>query len=434
VLRSIFGAAPDNAVTGLEFALRSEASRGGAMAAVHDLVAREAAERRVRGAVFQPVARLCAHPSGKAIRFPPAVVALLWSAVRMAEPELSETAEILSAAKKEDPSAAETYDRLCQAAAAGLRLEAPEFLVAIDCLNRDQPGGAGLFAHFLDLAPLARITLARLPEWVARMTDERAAAARLAYKDACALSDDAGPRFFEVLYANLSEPWLILRVLSAVMDHPGDSYVAVSELARFGVYVLDDIDARLEGIAKFDPTQGLAAGAAAADQVHVAAMEVAEFESALELSKEGPWGRRLGLQKKRLAVSAESRLAQVEKVLDAALPLQVVRFGKGVRGQPRLTADPDADAIRKAEGMLAFVQHSRNGANQAGYGAARAKVLEQIEGRIDQYVEDLLEMLRAEEVENPERVRAFLEITAQMIDIIRDSKAGQIVRRRAAAA
>jgi hypothetical protein len=434
VLRSIFGAAPDGAVCSLEQALRGEATRGGPMAGVYELVAHEAAERKVRSAVFAPLIRLCAHAPGSAIRFPSAVIPLLWSAVRMAEPGLAQSAMVFSAQKTESPQAVECYNQLCMAAAAGLRLEADEFVVAVDCLNRRQPGGAGQFASFLDLVPLARGTLARLPEWVGRMTEERAAAARVAYKDAVELADDAGPRFFELLHANLTEPWLILRLLSAVMDRPTDSYVAVSELARFGGYILEDIDRRLESFSKFDASGGRPAGVAAADLLHAAALEIAEFETALELSREGPWGRRVMVQKQRLAQLAETRLAHVEKALDSALPQQAVRFGKGLRGQPRLTTDPDPTAIGKAAGMLAFAEHSRAAANQAGYGATRTRTLEKAEARIGQYVEDLLEYLRTEPVEHPERARAFLEAAATLAEIAQGEKAGQIVRRRAAAA
>ena len=306
--------------------------------------------------------------------------------------------------------------------------------MAIDCLNREQPDGAALFAAYLELTPLARSTLARLPEWIGRMTEERAAAARVAYKDAVALADDAGPRYFEILYANQPEPWTILRVLSAIMDRPNDSYVAASELSRFGVYILDDIDRRIDALVKFDPNLGRQAAVEAADQAHVTSLEISEFEASLEISREGPWGRRLVIQKQKLAQAAESKLAQVERVLDAALPLLAVRVGKGVRGLPRLTTDPDPAIIRKAEAVLAFLEHSRAAANQAGYGSVRAKILEKTEQRLAQYVEDLLEYLRGEQVEAAARAHAYLEIAAELTEITQGAKASQIVRRRAAAA
>ncbi len=229
------------------------------------------------------------------------------------------------------------------------------------------------------------------------MSDERAAAARLTYRDAVAMSDDAGPRLVELLLAHLPEPWLILRILAAMVIGPNDRYLASSELARFGGYILDDMDRRLAAFRGFNPDEGRAAGLAAADHLHVAAQAIAEFESTLELSRDGPWGARVSQAKQALAELAEARLGQIEKVVDQALPLQLVRFGAGLRGEPKLATDPDPRLVRRAEGLMGFFDRSRTSAASSGFGAARAKVGEALEARLDQYVEDLLEALHAGE-------------------------------------
>jgi hypothetical protein len=83
---------------------------------------------------------------------------------------------------------------------------------------------------------------------------------------------------------------------------------------------------------------------------------------------------------------------------------------------------------------MAFFDYSRQFASQSGYGAARTKAAEKVEARLDQYIEDLLEMLRSQQVEALERVRQYLDISAGVMVAVRGEKAGQIVRRRAAAA
>jgi len=407
---------------------------GGSMAAVYNLVAKEAFERRAKQAAFEPLIALCAPKGG----FPSQTVKSLWTALRAAF--ASDVEAAVGFASKKNPSdanlaaAAEINDRLCLAAAKGLRDESPAFASAISLLNTSQPDGAAAFANYLDLTPLARAAMIKLPEWVGRMTDDRAAAVRVAYKDAVNLADDAGPRFIEILVANLSEPWLIMRILSAVMDHPAERYMAVSELAMFAEQLLNDIDRKLAQFRAFDPAGGRAAGVAAGEAIHVAAMQIVEFESSIELNREGPWGKRIGQQKQTLAQLAEVRLGQIDKALDAAMPLNVVKFGKGVRGHPKLTDDPNPLALARAEGLMAFFDFTRHFASQSGYGAARAKAAEKIEARLDQYVEDLLEMLHGQQVEALERVRGYLEISASMMEATRGEKAGQIIRRRAAVA
>jgi len=436
-LKTLFAVANDQVVRSIEAALAEDAGRGGAIAAVHGMAAREAAERKLRALVLGPVIPLCRPSSWSAVSFPAKTPALLWAALRESEPErVAAAAAVAEAPPPKDPDEppSSILDELCHAAAQGLRSEAPAFQAANTLLNGALKDGGALFASYLDLSPIARSAIARLPEWVIRMTDERAAAARLAYKDAVALSDDAGPQLFEILFAQLPEPWQILRVMSAIMDHPGDRYVAASELSRFGEYLLADIDKRLAAFKAFDAGLGAEAGAAAADSLALAAQQIAEFETAMELSRDGPWGARIAQHRQLLAGLAEARLEQIEKAIDQALPLRMVRLGKGLKGLPNLRADPDPAALRRAEGLMAFFDRSRSSAGQSGYGSARAKVGEMLGDRLDHYVEDLLEMLRADDVDSVERIHAYLEVAAVFTGQARDEKAAQIVRRRAAAA
>ena len=434
LLRGLFKVVPDTVVTRLEIMLANEAEKGGAMSGVQRLIASEAAQRRVRSAVFGPIAPLCGASGSAGVRFPRRLIPQLWEALRATQSGLVVAAEgAWSRGEDDQITPADIYNRLCAAAGEGLTSTLPEFEAARETLRQAGPDAVHEFGQFLALVPLARQAVTRLPEWIGRLNEERSAAARIAYKDAVALADDAGPRFFDMLLANLAQPWMILRVLSAVMDRPVDSFVAASELSRFGEFVLSDIDQRLELFRKFDPDHGHDAGVDASELLHVAALEIAEFETSIDLKKEGPWGKRVIRQRQVLAEMAEQRYRQVDKALDQALPLQMVRFGRGLRGQPKLLADPDPRLVRRAEGLLGFFDHTRAYAAQFGFGASRAKLAEAIQARLEQYVEDLLELLRADELSDMERVRAYLAIAADFVGAASGEQAAQIVRRRAAA-
>ena len=56
---------------------------------------------------------------------------------------------------------------------------------------------AAELADYLDLSVIVRNALPRLSEWVSRMNGERAASARLAYRDACRISEDGAGWQFE---------------------------------------------------------------------------------------------------------------------------------------------------------------------------------------------------------------------------------------------
>jgi len=434
LLDDLFKVVPDPTVTRLEIALANEAENGGAMAEVHALIAREAAERRSRSAVFGPIAALCGVGGSSAVRFPRQVIAQLWTGLRATQPELVSTAQGAWARNEQDQlTPADIYNSLCALASEGLKGADPAFATARETLEQAGPDIPQEFIRFLALVPLGRQATARLPDWIGRLNEEKAASARLAYKDAVALADDAGPRLFDMLLANLSQPWMILRVMSAVMDRPKDTFVAVSELARFGEFVLSDIDDRLKQFARFEPEHGRDAGIDASELLHVVALEIAEIENSIDLKKDGPWGMRVIKQRQTLAHLADTRYGQIEKALDKALPLQMVRFGKGLRGTPKLIADPEPLAVHRVEGLLGFFYHSRTYASQFGFGASRAKVAEAMQARLDHYVEDLLDLLRADEFSDMERVRAYLEIAADFIGAAIGEQAAQIVRRRAAA-
>ena len=434
ILRSIFNAAPDSAVINLETALSGEVARGGAMAQVHGLIAQEAASRRTRTQVFMPVIPLCKPGQGPSPRFPVQVPALLWAAVRATDPQAARAAEGLGACDNDEDRtlAADVCNSLCRTAAAGLRAGDGCFTAAATLL--DKAGGhVEPFAKLLDLAPLARRAITLMPDWMGRLTEERAVAIHLAYNDADELAEGGGPRLLDILCAHMPEPWRILHLISAVMNRPSDRFAAASEIARFGEFLMGEIDQRLADFRAYDPTGGKASGVVAAARLHLASQTIAEFETSLEISREGPWGARLNKQKQSIAQLAETRLSQIDKALDGALPLQMVKFGSGLRGFPKLNEDPQPAMLRKAESLLTFFVQSRSSASQAGYASARAKTGERLDGRIDQYVEDLLELLRGEAVQDVPRIKLYLSAAADLIATARGEQAAAIIRRRAAA-
>jgi hypothetical protein len=435
VIATLFAAAPDAAVRRLEQALAAEADQGGPLAEVHALIAKESKERRLRAAVLGPLLPLCRPSDLGDTRFPAATIPTLWSALRARHPALIETA-VTACFDYEDGQYApdDIYNTLCAHAAEALRAGDPAFAAVSEVLKRAGSGATAAFIDYLDMVPLARQAIARLPEWLGRMSEERAAAARLIYRDASELSEDAGPRLVEILLAHLPEPWLILRILAAVVIKANERYLAGSELERFGDYILDDIERRLDAFRAFDPNEGRAAGVTAADHLRVAAQEVNEFENALELSRDGPWGARVARARQTLAELAEARLAQIEKAIDQALPLQMIRLGKSFKPVPKLATDPDPRLVRRAEGLMGFFDQSRTSATSSGFGASRAKLGAQMEARLDQYIEDLLDTMRTDEAADIDRIHAYLEAAAGFIGDIRGEKAAQIVRRRAAAA
>ena len=434
LVKGLIEQAPDLAIQNLLMALQADRRHDEGLAAVQRMIETEASDRRARNLVFAPIAPLCASAGPfSGLSFPPRALTLIWKALKQEQPDDVAEAKEMAMRWGAPDCTPEPFDALCAAAAAGLRAAQGTFGAA--AAAADQGGGRGALAACLDIAAVTRRALDQMPDWLGRMTSEKAAKLRLTYRDAVTIADDAGPRFFEMLAAHLAEPWLILRVISGVMDRPGEAYVSGSELASFGERVLADIERRLGEVTAFKSTSGRQAAHAAAEAVHLATIEIAELEQSFALTPEGAWGRRLARHKQTLASTIEEHLKHTDDAVAHALPLHTVRIGPHTqRSVPRLSHDPDPAQVETAMTLLTFMSEVRSSAAAGGFASARAKALEVLEHRLDKYVEEVLAEIREEDGVDPDRARAFLEIAAQFCGLARDEKSAQIVRRRAAVA
>lgn len=435
VVRALLETAPDSAVRDLDMALRADTSA--ALAEVRAMVRAELRDRAVRDVVLAPVAPLCA-PRADGFRqalFPAASLSRLWRALKTLEPTAVTVVVSSLTLTPEDDSVPPACDDLCRAAAAAIRDGRPDMQGLVRYLEDFQPGAAAQLAGYLELAPLARAAIKRLPLWLRHMTGEHTAAVRLLFKDADAIAADASPRLLEVLLGQTAEPWRLLRIVSAATHHACDHYLSASELAEFCERVLADIERRVNMVRQFDIDGGPEAGQAAAAALAVALSEIHEFEESVDLNRTGPWGQRIGHMKQSLSGLTEGLLKKAPKIVGDALPLQPVRVGGiSLRMEPQLDHAPDPRLVRRAMASLAFFDRCRVTAAEGGFAATRGRAGEEIAHRLDSYIEDILALTHGGELSAPDHARAFLEVAADLTALAQDEKAAQIVRRRAAAA
>lgn len=430
IIRTLVETAPDAALRSLELAL-SSAGATGSLAAVRGLVEDETANRFVRNNILAPIVPLCQPRGQGCVAFPSPVLGRLWKALKVIVPARVEEATAKCNPWDLEQGTPEVFDELCKTAAAGLR--DPENAAFDSVRSLCDPEHLALC---LQLSAIARSCLPKLAEWVSRMSDERAFAAKLAYRDACRISEDAGPLLLDMLSAHLPDDWRILRVISAVMDRPTDRYLASSEAKEFGERVLADIDASILRIENFNFAEGEKAGREAAQGAHRAQLQITEFQQSIEVAKDGPWGKRLARHKQQMAKVCEQRMDQADKQLEAALPTRPLTMmaKKGSKGAAKLTEEPDEAMIRRAQSALAFIAELRSCADKAGYGSSRNKILEKLNSRLDPYIEDVLHVARTGDGGDSGLAVKYLDVAAGFIAYTRDDKTAEIVRRRAAAA
>ncbi|MBS0362478.1 MAG: hypothetical protein JSR98_13960 [Proteobacteria bacterium] len=445
IVRTLVQSAPDKIVGGLRSALR-EATGDTVLSSVRQLVEAEAIDRTLRNTIFAPIAPLCIGDgkSAPGAIFPAQALALVWRGVKaiaaaqvdaaMRAQAAATAAEVTGHSQRPvDPSAA--YNAVVATAAqAFAERESSEFRLAAELCDAARPAGADLFAAGLEISAIVRRAMPRLHDWTTHTGGEVGAAARVAYKDAVAIAPDAGPLFFEMLAGRLDPPWLVLRIISAIMDKPNERYLGDSELSGFAERVLDAIDVSLKAIVQMDLDGGPAAAQAAARSTELIAQQVFELETSIELSRDHGWGKRLHEQKVSLANLVEIKLKDAEKLVAAALPMETTGFARKRRTAPKLDDPPDVRAVGRATTVLHFVREVRPCANYGGFSAAHAKALEHLGAAIDGYVEEVLDHARTGDVPNPVLARDHLWVAADLIGLVRDDKATDLVRRRAASA
>lgn len=433
IVRTLVQAAPDKVVGSLQQAL-AETSLTSALGGVRRLVEAEVFERTLRNTVLQPILPMCvgAGDDARALTFPGRTLPLLWCGLRQTQAESIEQVRAALTSDAPWPAAQAACDRLTAAAAAGLRERSQaDFETVAQLCDRGRARGGELLAACLDISPVVRAAAQRLPEWIAHPGGETSAGARLAYKDAVAIAEDAGQPFFQMLAAQLAQPWMVLRLISAVMDRPNERYLADSELANFAENLMGDIDRALDGIAGFSPDEGADAGRAAAKVADLVVHQVLELESCVDLQRDHGWGLRVVKQRARLASVVEGRLREADKATSEALPMHTPRQARARRPLPRLSSPPDPRLVRRAFTLLSFCEELRTTANYGGFSATRNKLIEKLGEHLDHYVEDVLDLLRTEEAESREAAAAFLETAAEFIILVRGDKAAELIRRRA---
>lgn len=417
MVAGIFAAAPSEALQRLELVLTRAKLADPDFEPVHQLAAAEVGRRRVVFEVFEPLMPLTVGAAPlKIARLTQGRLNAAWRAVAAADAELAGRVEAaVKTYRRHGPPP--VLDEACALAAE---------------LTGDQDPA---LYRLLRLTPALRRVQEKLDVWTRNVTGESIAGIRLAFKDALAVDEDAGPVFWEAIFAMLDQPWQVIRLISAAIDRPSDRYLAASELGPMGERLLDDIDRRILSLKNFDPNTGEAGGAEAAASVVVAVQEITEFEEWLALNRGGPWGQRIGEQKMALALTMEARLRETEPAVAQALPIQPARgSGRTVRPAPKLVADPQPLVVNRADALLTLAEEARSAASAGGFAALRAATWESLEKRLDHYSEDLLEILHRGEGDEPERMRAYLEIAARFTALVKGPEMAQIIRRRAAAA
>lgn len=420
--------APDRLLKGIEVTFRPVP--GEAAAFVRSTARNARADRTARAMVFAPLLAMCdfREDGVRAETFPRAALAATWTAVAARRPD--DVEQIRTFIRDGEPGRATPamLDTLCLTAALEVRNSDPSALALPD------EASALSLSAYLELAPRARSAMDLVDSWTGGQLDaERLKQVRLAFKDAGYIRTDGVPRLMEILFAQLNEGGLILRLLTAVAHRGSAAFAADSEVADFGMRLVDYVEAQAANLGPLARTGEPEDAGLAASGIARSAAILLQFDLAFD--KGNPWAERLVQARKRMGSQLEGFSRGVDAKVAKALPMASQTLaGRMSRKVPDLQADPASPAARRALAALIILEGARTFAPLAGCEAARSKAIRLSGERTDRYAEGVLEQLPDLPPENRPNALALLELAASFLDLTQGPEVGGLVRRRMATA
>ena len=435
LLRGLVKTLPQSSLRSLELALG--VTKDEALIEVRDLISIELEFRHAKDAVFAPFLPLFETRTDglNAVEFPQWLIDNLWRALESRETELYQQARFAMRGLRADDPTPVVFFRLVTAGAQILR-ETPDQVLPKKPARGDAEEVAE-FANYLDLHRISRNALSKLPEFMGRIDAEKAAALRLMFKDACAISEEGGYRFMEIIFSNLEDGAQIIKFIATVSDRPNDRFLSESELADFGERILERIEEGLADLRAFMGGKGRGKSdedlCGAGDRVAKSLGQLQSFAHYIELSRDGPWGKRVADAHKQIAELVEQHLKGAEKIVDEVLPMKTERlYGRIKKDVPRVEKLPKPEAILRAMSVAAFVRDVRNTANAGGFASLHAKTALALEGMLDAYFEALLEVANGEDPFDSDQVMTFFEMVTDLMEALCGEEKAVVGRRRIA--
>jgi hypothetical protein len=433
LLKGLVKTLPQSALRSLELALGM--TDDAAMTEVRELISTELEFRLTRDVIFAPYLPLFKPRTDGLMgtEFEMWLITNIWRELEIAEPELyAQSRYAQRGLRPEDPHPV-VFIRLVHAAADICRDQPERILRAKP--SQDDLAEVREFGHYLELYRVVITTLQKLPEYLGRIDAEKAAALRLLFKDACDINPESGYRFMEVLFGNLEDGAQIIKLVATVSDRPNDRFLGNSELADFGERIVDLIETRMSELRGFIGAKGKGGSdlALAGERVAQALAQIQSFGHYVELSREGPWGKRITAAQQSMAGMVETQLKFSEKTAMEALPTQIIKIGGRIKKEvPDYTTAPRPEICQQAMNVLAFVRQVKNAALAGGFASQHAKVLQSIEGHMDAYFTELLSLANGDEPFDADALAATFERVTDMMAALCGEEKAAVARRRVA--
>jgi len=422
-LTQLIARCPDDVLATLETAVSG--MNGTRAEAVRLMLSDEIRDRFRRDQVFGPLAPLFEARSDdmEGLVFPPHLLGKLWTAAKRNEPEL------LSQLDRDDDLSRMIADRLCFTAAGAVR----DYGQTI--WPQGTPAQREMLAHILDVAGIARATVARLHDWQGRVTADAAADMKLAFRQAAAIGEDGAQCLMEIYFAHMREGLQVLRLAShaSAMGHPPTA-LADGPFSDFVDRVIDSLVRKADALVAFSLDEGPQGVLDFRERLQWISTALSEIDMVVSPRPDSVCARTLRHQKLRISQSLGERFKAADKLVDSLLPQEKTALvGRMTRVAPRLVAPMDDAEVEKARLLMGIIFISRGPAAVLGCESERRQTVEGITGRIANWAAEALDRLnRGEATDNGQMARRRLQVLVDLLQLAGAKDAARTVRRRLA--
>lgn len=428
-LAALIGRCPETVLKAVSAAVA--ALPGGRAAELRLMLAEEMRDRVRRAFVLAPVARMFQprRDGIASVTFPAPVLPRLWRAAIEREPDL------LPRLDKDGPDAVAVANRYCLAAAAAVR-DRPALIWPEDLSPDTRARGLTDLAGSLDISHLARRGLPSIEIWLKRPDGDQLAELRLLVKDCSEIHEDGATRLLEMLFAQLDDAVLVLRIITRTSGVAGrKGFLSASELADFVDRLLTGVDERAARLAAWRPDATVGGVDAVISDLDWCASVLAELDVTLTLDPESEWGRKVRDNRVKVSGWLSGLLRTADKAVDKALPLtRVQTSGRMSRMAPMLNAEARGQAADAAFALLRLVGATRGAAATFGSEAARKALVDALTDRLSDYADQVLGMINDGEAADEAHALKLISVAARYLELIDARDAARTVRRRAAVA
>lgn len=433
-LAQLLGNVPDGTLN--QLALLAAGMGGSRARGLEEMLDAERLDRVRRARAFAPLLPLFrARPDGVAsMVFPAGVMSRVWGIARRGE------AEFLSILDDDDERNIGRVHlvcgRICVAAAAAVRDQADTVWPAAWSEPDVREKGLTDLACSFDLGLLAHRALPSLKAWVGRPTADQLADLRLLVRDAAEIAPDGAQRMLEILFANLADAALVLRLVSHSSSAAGrEVFLAESELAVFVERLIGAVEDRVARISGWRPADVKDVVGPLREILAWSAGVLTELDMTIEMRPGGVWGKQVRDARIRINEKLSRLLGSVEGAVDKALPtIRAQTSGRMTRLVPRLDVPVSDEAVQAATAALALLRAVRTTAGVFGCEQQRWSVLEALKESLSAYADAGLETINAGDWPDETLALKMIGTAAGFLELIEASDAARTVRRRAAVA